>query len=391
MKQHENLNDKVDKIDHLRSGARLKNLKNRAVFLAIVNIVLCIAFIGCNNQADMNENVPANQEGMIEMVSLFLADMPGTFLQDMALDNNHSLYYVTGEVDTEEWAKMPEWSSYMPIRYYLSRKTDETGNFEVLYDRFTGGKLCFDKDNHLWVWTSTAIFKIEGNSCKKIIELPVNGGGFNSFAVDNDNNIWAGGLQTGLYKIDSKLNISHYTSELPTNSLTNIHIDKYNNIWIALWNREVLKISKDQWVVYDNISSQSIWCLITDKNDHLWIGTGYFNEENQSLRRFNGTQWETINPRNDNNEFVKGTVRRLQSDGQKIYVVAEHVYVLPSGGGAELISTELLTFDGEKWNKIYDIPEDINIPDLLVDHYRQVVWVATPNKGVYKIPINSVK
>ena len=364
-------NSAMEAENHVKHGASSKSLMSRGNFV-IAFLALYIGFGGCNKQEGMNENS-----------NLFLAEMLGTSLQNMTIDINNVFYFVTSEFDSE--AECPIWSSSIPFRHYLSRRAEETGNFEILNDRFIGGKLFFDKNNQLWSYDYRTIYKIDGNSYNKIIELSYDVGLFNSIAVDNDNNIWAGGLQTGLYKIDTQLNITHYNSELPTNSMTNIHIDKNNNIWIALWNREVLKISKDQWVVYDNISSQSIWCLVTDKNEHLWIGTGHFNEENQSLRRFDGTQWETVKPRNDKNEHVKGTVRFLQSDGQRIYAVAEHVRVFPNGSGAEQISNELLSFDGNKWNKIYEVPDDANIFDLVVDHYRQALWVLT-HKGIYKIP-----
>ena len=367
----------MDAKDYLKNEARQKSFMNRGDFV-IALIALFAVFNGCSKQEDMIEND-----------RLFFAEMPGTSLQNMTIDNNHVFYFVTSEIDREALENWPPYSNSLPCRSYLLRKADETSHFEIIDGRFIGGKLCFDKNNHLWSWTGSTIYKKEGNSYIKIIELPFDGGMFNSLAVDNDNNIWVGGLQTGLYKIDNRLNITHYDSELPTNSMTHIHIDKNNNIWVALWNRGVLKITKDQWIVYDNISSQSIWSLVTDKNDHLWIGTGFFNEENQSLRCFDGEYWETVKPRNDKNEHVNGMVRRVQSDGQKIYALVEHVYVL-SGGGAEMTSNELLTFDGVTWNKIYEIPDEDIIFDLVVDHYRQAVWVTT-NKGIHKIPINLIK
>ena len=89
-----------------------------------------------------------------------------------------------------------------------------------------------------------------------------------------------------------------------------------------------MKITKDKWNVYNSLNTgfafQRFWSLVTDKNGHLWTGEGWDNE-NQCLNRFNGSVWETINPRNEKNEVVKGTVRILQSDGNKIYVVTEQI------------------------------------------------------------------
>ena len=341
----------------------------------VVFIALFVAISGCNKE-EIKDKVD----------NFILEEMPGTNLNDMALDNNHVFYFVTSEIDKE--VEIPIWSSSIPFRYYLSRKTKETGNFEIINDRFVSGKLCFDKKNNLWVWNLQTIYKIDGSSHNKILELSA--GLFQSIAVDNDNNIWAGGLQTGLYKIDSHLNITHYdvnNSMLPSTIIDAIHIDKNNTVWVGFWGG-VLKISNGQWTVYDNFTSQRIWCMVSDKNGHLWAGTGFFNEANQSLIRFDGTQWETINPRNDKNEFVKGTVRYLQSDGHKIYVVSEHVDVYPNGNGAIFASNELLTFDGVKWDKVCEIPEDDGIAGLVLDNFRKVVYVRTLNKGIFTIPIN---
>lgn len=45
------------------------------------------------------------------------------------------------------------------------------------------------------------------------------------------------------------------------------------------------------------------------------------------------------------------------------------------------------TFDGQNWNKIYDILENDGIADLKIDYYRQIVWIRTLSQGIFKIPI----
>jgi len=319
----------------------------------------------------------------------YLSGIPGTFLEDMAIDNNNVLYFLTGETDLELLKNWPSTSSYIPMKGYLSRKINEKEGFEILAEHY-GGKLCFDKNNQLFLMTYNTVYKLDDKSFDKTIIVETSGM-LEFIDVDNFNNIWIGGMQTGLYKIDNNMNVTHYdvdNSILPTNSMTNIHIDKDNNIWIALWDiKGVLKINNDEWIVYPNVADQNIWSLVTDKNGHLWIGTGHFNEANP-LMRFDGLKWENIIPRNDKNETVSGTIRHLRSDGNKIYLTCEHVRVFSNGGGAEFASSELLTFDGEKWNKIKTIPENEVIRDLVVDHYRNAVWVVNPNQGIFKVPIN---
>jgi len=361
---------------------------NIFIFRTLV-LIAWIGFVSCN-KAEMEVDTstvsyPDSTFIIGQPGSSFVAELAGASLYNMAIDNDHVFYFVTCEVDKEEHAKTPLWSSSIPVRYYLSRKSTETGSYEVLNDRFVSGKLCFDKQNQLWVYDYQTVCLYKDGKLNKIIELPSNGGMFQFLDVDKDNNIWAGGLQTGLYKVDKQLKVTHYASDdskLPSAILDNIHVDKQNNVWVAGWG-SVLKIANDKWTVYNSLTTgftyQRIWSLVTDKNGYLWTGEGWDNE-NQSLNRFNGSVWETINPRNEKNEVVKGTVRILQSDGNKIYVVSVQVR------NSAFYSNQLLTFDGIKWNRVSEIPENDGISQLIVDDYRKVVWVVMLNKGVFQIP-----
>ena len=312
-------------------------------------------------------------------------DMPGKHINEMEIDNNNDFYFVTSERDTS--VEVPLWASYIPSKSYLSKRESETSEFEILDDNFIFvDEILFDKNNNLWARNAKTICLRDGETCKKIIDLSDIAGLFKFMEVDNENNIWAGGLATGLYKIDSNLDIEKFTPEnspLPRYSMTDIHIDENNNIWLAVWdNQGVLKIEKDKWINYNsknsNITSQNIWCLVTDKDNNLWIGTGHDNKQ-ISLMRFDGKKWETINPRNDKNEIITGTVRKLFADENRIYVVSEQV------DNMAFSSNELLTFDGVSWNKIYDVPEDDGIADIRVDNFRQTVWIRTLNKGIFKL------
>jgi|GEM_PF-3886003 len=359
-------------------------MKANIFILRTLILIALIGFTSCSTSEVDDENKTDADTPIISLQeSRFQAELPGYFMQNMAIDNNHVFYFITAEIDWEEYIKMPEGSAYLPIRYYISRKSMENENYEVLNDRFIDGKLCFDKNNQLWMYNYNTVYLYKNGKMNKIIELPEAGGIFQFLSVDNDNNVWAGGW--GLYKIDSQLNVTHYTEnhfDLPSITLDNIHVDKANNIWVAGWGG-ILKIANGQWTAYSQRNTgfpfQRNWSLVTDKNGHLWVGEGWDNE-NQCLIRFNGSDWETVNPRNGNNEVVKGTVRILQSDGNKIYVVSEQ------SKNDAFYSNELLTFDGENWSKISEIPEDDKISQLIVDEYQHVVWVVTLNKGIFKIP-----
>lgn len=343
-------------------------------FLILVVLAISIGLFSCKKED------PPNPQDLS-------ADMPGKFIMDMEIDKNHVFYYATYEVDTS--AMSSSTSCSIPLKFYLSRRNSEADPFELLdkdlKDVSMGDELFFDRHNSLWIRNSKEIILRQGQTNRKIIELSGQNGLFEFITADNDNNIWAGGLQTGLYKIDNQLKVTNYNPEnsiLPTTSMTNIHIDKNSTIWIALWdNQGILRIAKNNWTIYNssnsNITSQNIWCLVTDKNGTLWIGSGW-DDKNESLLNFNGIDWRITSPENDKNEIVTGTVRGLYSDNRKIYVLS----VEQNLGGR--YTYQLLTFDGSNWGKIDGIPEDDRIADVKVDTYRNVIWIRALNNGIFK-------
>jgi len=46
---------------------------------------------------------------------------------------------------------------------------------------------------------------------------------------------------------------------------------------------------------------------------------------------------------------------------------------------------QLLIFDGNSWTRNKQLPEDDGIADVVFDDFRDVVWVRTLNKGIFKL------
>jgi len=341
-------------------------MKNYKTF---IHIVIITFLTSCDKETIIDQIVNFN-------------DMPGEHINEMEIDNNNDFFYITSEIDAPV--------NYLSIKFsycyiLFIKKTSESGEFETLNDDFMAvNDIIFDKTNSLWARNAKTIYLKEGDTYRKIVDLPSDSGLFRFMTVDNENNIWVGG-STALYKIDSNLNVEKFTDENShlNSAVTNIHVDKDNNIWLALWNNQgVLKIEKDKWINYNsensNITSQNIWCLVLDKDNNLWIGTGHINKQ-ISLMRFDGEKWETLNPPDNNNEIITGTVRKLFADENKIYMVSEKVENMAFS------SNVLLTFDGTNWNKINKVPEDDGIADLKIDDFRKTVWIRTLSKGIYKL------
>jgi hypothetical protein len=350
----------------------------KRVIPALICGLAILIFAGCNTDVDKEPAV-------------LPFGLPGTIIMDMAIDNNHDFYFITGEID--KYVEQPPYSSAPPYTYkfFLSRKADETVDYEKLdIIRIPAGKMLFDKNNNLLTNDSYAIYRMDGGLQRKIFDLSENSSVSHSslsfVTVDNNNNIWTGGFQTGLFKIDDQLNVTHYhvhNSELPTNDIRDIYIDKNNDIWIALgWygtKQEILKISNEQWFKYPvNTSNPNITSILADESGRLWVGTSWGNEHQSSLLCFDGSQWETVYPQNNKNE-INGMIHFLRTDGHKLYCVSSQMNQVTSK-----YSSKVLTFDGMRWEEVLEIPEGDWVGDLIVDNYRQAVWVRT-YKGIYKI------
>ncbi|MHB8132210.1 MAG: hypothetical protein ACYDEX_24905 [Mobilitalea sp.] len=330
------------------------------------------AAISCEKEIQNGPDIQAEKSYIDE-------GMPGVEIQDMEIDNNDLFYFVTYKLYYTLGATVERWRR----RNYLSRKTDEIGEFEILDSNFVQvDKIIFDKDNNLWGLNRSGLYLRKNNTCDTIIDLGYSAS-FIFLVVDGYNNKWVGGWNTGLYKIDPSLNITKYTTEnsdLTSNSMENIHIDESNNIWIAstAMPYKVQKIAGNDWTVFDSpgTKDQAIWSLATDKNANLWIGKGYpYN--NETLVRFNGNVWETINPENDKGELVTGIVSQLVSDTNRLYVVVKSN------------TSRLLTFDGDDWNEISGFPDpgySLSLPGLTIDNHRQVLWIRV-DTGIYKLDL----
>jgi ligand-binding sensor domain-containing protein len=336
-------------------------------------LIIVVATISCKKEEKYQPDTQAIKSDLN-------IGMPGYAIQDMEIDNNDYFYFVTWKSDHT----IETTGTELPFRYYLSRKKTEKSEFEILDSNFVHiDKMIFDKNNNFWAINFHALFLRKTNKCDTIIKLNFDKGEgfFTCLAVDLDNNVWAGGPQTGLYKIDKFMNITKYTkanSDLPSNSIKSIFVDKNNIIWVAL-EYEVLKIEDNNWIVYKDYKFQTIRSLVVDKNDNPWLGQGS-SDENNCLVRLNGYDWVSIYPKNDSNEIVLGVVRELYADKNRIYVLIEPT--------ALQYTQQLLTFDGVDWNKIYGFPDLNNlrfVMDLKIDYNRHAVWISVANEGIYKL------
>ena len=140
----------------------------------------------------------------------------------------------------------------------------------------------------------------------------------------------------------------------------------------------MMKIEQDNnWINYD-VFHQNLWCITTDKYNHVWVGTGHDNPL-ESLIKFNGCTWNTENPRDNEGNVIECTVRKLVSDRDKIWVVSEKV------GNMGYYYDNLLTYDGTSWTRINEVPVDDRIAEIVIDNFRNVAWIRMLNRRIIKV------
>jgi hypothetical protein len=206
-------------------------------------------------------------------------------------------------------------------------------------------------------------------------------------ALDQEGNLWVGGLKTGLYRIAPNLEWKHFTtdnSDLPSNSMTNIHVAGPREIWIAMWYNVGVWHGSGipsaaggnlEGTVYDASSTgmplQTVWSMASDAPGHVWFGSGGFLKQPASLVRFDDAGWSQRELAPACDDSVPGSVRRLLWDGAKLWVQAS------LGAGMEARESCVATLAGGQWAAVPEIPPGADVLDLESDPRGQWVWVVT--------------
>lgn len=148
-------------------------------------------------------------------------------------------------------------------------KLDKTSGQAVFYNRANSGLACnyindvaIDSQGNKWIATSLGLNKFDGTNWAFYYPSGENPWfGINCLAIDNQDNIWAGSIMTGLYKFDGVSNWVNFTDlypSVPFSYTCHLFIDNQQNLWVGTWNN-LLKFNGSVWTV-----SAGCWSLIDD-------------------------------------------------------------------------------------------------------------------------------
>lgn len=208
-----------------------------------------------------------------------------------------------------------------------------------------------------------------------------------AFLVE-DNNIWVGYDNNGLFSYDFNGNIIKHFDEknnFPNNKIRSIIKSNDNNIWIATYNGIVilkgLDIIKEVTSEnHPNLTHNSIWSLYKDTNNIIWIGT-----------------W--LGGLNYHSEFKNSVTHYKQSDKNNIKTNDIITAFAPDPNnndiliGAESGSLYKYNQKSNQTNKIdvlYDNKKVKNIKSLAFDR-NTTLWVGTRDDGILYRKKNETK
>ena len=294
---------------------------------------------------------------------------------NITIDKSGEAWFSTMFCDTS--VEIPPWSSVACKGLWKICKCNGTEYYTVFDSLdFEINEVQFDNQNNIWILNNKQLLKIDtDNRLSIIIDNTNKNGFFNSIAIDNEDNVWVGGLNTGIFKVKG-FSIIQYTSsnsKLPTNSITKILIDENNTKWIALWDvGGLIKIKNENWIHYNstnsNVTQQNIWDLAIDSKGNLWLGAGSI-DSTITLMKFNGIKFSIENPKDKNGNTILGTVRHLAANNAGLlYVVSEETQ------NSSAYSSTLSVYNGSAWTDIFITHRDEIINDI--ECYNNQLWIS---------------
>ncbi len=309
--------------------------------------------------------------------------------------------------------------------------------------------ICLDKTNTLWIGTEgNGVYTFDTkNQTWRTYRTNASTNSISSniitdIQLDENGQLWLATDGGGLNKFDQKSELFHhfqYNSKedrtLNTDALYDLHFDKSGNLWIGTFNGgiNVLKAiqppfyTKRQYYDEKKLGIRSVLTVREDKNNRVWLGTDgggifYFDLDDEHLELHNASKLLSKGQLNDvitciqpqGNQGIwygsfanglnffdldKGIIQRfIHEDNNPQSLVHNNVWDLEMdkdgglwigtlGGGIDYLPKGATTFQhfGDFENQL----SDVQIIDLLLDQKNQYLWIATENRGLNRLDVQT--
>lgn len=288
---------------------------------------------------------------------------------------------------------------YYDKRLFIGKKNeiyyynDQTKSFN-LYHTIIGSNikissLLLDNNNTLWIGTDqNGVYTL--NSGRQVSH-PIKKGNITNIYKDSSNDLWIGSWEHGLFHV-SKKGIENITNNpLSKNSLSSNFVrscceDNFGNLWIGTFNGlNKYNRRSGKFTHYSvtnkpgGLTNESIWSIIKDKQGTIWMGTyfggvNYFNPEYEIYTKYEATEIE--------HEGLSSPIvgKMVEDRNQNLWVCTE-------GGGLNFYDRKNRLF---KWYKANGGKSSIshnNIKSIYYDNKDDILWIGTHLGGLNKLDI----
>ncbi len=209
--------------------------------------------------------------------------------------------------------------------YKYDPKTQQVDNTYAKRWNEVTHAFCIDKNNEIWIGLKESICNIKSGKRHVFSNDKSFLGRVEKLFADENNNIWIGTSQQGLFHWNRKTKQARHiiknTGSKPLYIRDIKQINK-NHLWIATESGLVLhnlNTNNTQFILHEkdnpwSLSDNAIYTVLKDNQEGIWVGTffggvNYFHPEHNVF--------EKIFPRNSPNSIVGHAVREIVEDKQE--------------------------------------------------------------------------
>ncbi len=208
-----------------------------------------------------------------------------------------------------------------------------------------------------------------------------------SLVIDAKNNIWAGTVSNGIFKVSKArnelFNINHFL--ISENKILSLIGLKDGTLLCGTENDGLFHLNSNGEILHNylpskidqkSILSNSIWSLFQDRNERIWVG--HYNKGisiyDKEYDKFKEIESLYHNPNSLNHESVTSIV---EDDINRLWIGMD-------GGGIDILdkTSNIFTHINTKKNNSYSGLTSDYIETLLIDS-NQNLWVCSWDKGLF--------
>lgn len=310
---------------------------------------------------------------LVGLASCERENSPVSYLDYLSDKTINGIHLIGDTVYVQTWRQckecdVPSFMSYIPeIHEWTLIKGTTFKNYSLA--DFSGIPV---KDNKgdLYIARGNTIYKLTDKEYKPL--LNTGNYTFNSFTFDNNNNIWFSSDINGIaFWNKSELKIYNaQNSQLPTNRIHGLAVDKSGTVWVSLDFKGLLKITNSNWQVIPNTE-------IPGLNRYSYL-------RGPKIVTANGVWFEVFSPDTTSN------ILKLENNNW--------IYEFPEAGVHSILNTDS---QGTVW-AISNRYENSKLKRSTLKYYRNNEWIdfnvsditqhiTTVNADESKVYIGTVK